>query len=131
MIYRSDKYILSNSLWACAKLKLEYRLRPTSCHADNLLYKDWTSVRSPHIREPELSAKTALLPSDQVGTMEYMAPEVLQKESASFASDMYAWAVTVNEAACGVFPYSDCMRDEPQAQTVLNFNYDRCAAPST
>ena len=62
----------------------------------------------------------------QVGTLEYMAPEVLLKEPTTFASDVYAWAVTVNELATGVFPFADCTKDNPQCQTILNFGYGRC-----
>ncbi|CAL8468340.1 g7880 [Coccomyxa elongata] len=60
-----------------------------------------------------------------VGTLEYMAPEVLLKEPTTFASDVYAWAVTVNELATGVFPFADCTKDNPQCQTILNFGYGR------
>ncbi len=61
----------------------------------------------------------------QVGTLEYMAPEVLQKQPTTAASDVYAWAVTVNEIATGIFPFADCTKDTPQCQTVLNFGYGR------
>ena len=54
-----------------------------------------------------------------------MAPEVLQKQSTTAASDVYAWAVTVNEIATGIFPFADCTKDNPQCQTVLNFGYGR------
>ena len=65
-----------------------------------------------------------------VGTLEYMAPEVLLKEPASCASDIYAFAVTINELATGVFPFSDCTRDNPKAHTVLEMGYGRCVSPS-
>ncbi|CAL5221159.1 g3298 [Coccomyxa viridis] len=60
-----------------------------------------------------------------VGTLEYMAPEVLQKQPTTAASDVYAWAVTVNEIATGIFPFADCTKENPQCQTVLNFGYGR------
>ena len=60
-----------------------------------------------------------------MGTLEYMAPEVLQKEPTSAASDVYAWGVAVNEVATGMFPFSDCTKDNPQCQTILNFGYGR------
>jgi serine/threonine protein kinase len=63
-----------------------------------------------------------------VGTLEYMAPECLLKEPGSPASDVYAWAVTVNELATGTFPFSDCTRDNPKAHTVLEMGYGRYAA---
>ncbi len=59
-----------------------------------------------------------------------MAPEVLLKEPTTFASDVYAWAVTVNELATGVFPFADCTKDNPQCQTILNFGYGRCCTHS-
>lgn len=68
-----------------------------------------------------------------VGTLEYMAPEVLLKQPGSFASDVYAFGVTLNEAASGVSPFSDCTRDNPKAHTILDMGYGRCApeiAPS-
>jgi serine/threonine protein kinase len=61
-----------------------------------------------------------------VGTLEYMAPEVLLKQPGSFASDVYAFGVTVNEAATGVVPFSDCTRDNPKAHTILDMGYGRC-----
>ncbi|KAK9828917.1 hypothetical protein WJX72_002777 [[Myrmecia] bisecta] len=60
-----------------------------------------------------------------VGTLEYMAPEVLQKQPTSYFSDVYAWAVTVNEVATGVVPFSDCTVDNPAAHTVLEMGYGR------
>jgi len=62
-----------------------------------------------------------------IGTLEYMAPECLLKEPGSPASDVYAWAVTVNELATGTFPFSDCTRDNPKAHTVLDMGYGRSA----
>lgn len=63
----------------------------------------------------------------QVGTLQYLAPEVLQKRPTTRATDVYAWAVTVNEIATGVFPFSDASKDDPRAQTILEYGYDRCA----
>ena len=74
-----------------------------------------------------INADSLVVPS-QVGTLEYMAPEVLQKQPTTAASDVYAWAVTVNEIATGVFPFADCTKDNPQCQTVLNFGYGRLVA---
>lgn len=61
----------------------------------------------------------------QVGTLEYMAPEVLLQRAGGAPADVYALAVTINEAATGTPPFSDCTRDNPHCQTVLNFNYGR------
>ena len=81
-----------------------------------------------HPFTPEVPSLTVVcaLPS-QVGTLEYMAPEVLLKQPTTAASDVYAWAVTVNEIATGVFPFADCTKENPQCQTVLNFGYGRCS----
>ena len=65
-----------------------------------------------------------------MGTLEYMAPEVLFKQPTTRASDVYAWAVAVNEMATGVFPFADCTKDNPQCQTILNFGYGRRASPA-
>ncbi|GBF88929.1 hypothetical protein Rsub_01428 [Raphidocelis subcapitata] len=59
------------------------------------------------------------------GTLEYMAPEVLIKRPASFASDIYALAVLINEAATGTYPFSDCTKDNPDIHTVLEHGYGR------
>ena len=63
----------------------------------------------------------------QVGTLEYLAPEVLLNQPYSFPADIYAWAVTINEVATGTLPFSDCTKDNPAAHTVLNFGYGRCS----
>ena len=60
-----------------------------------------------------------------MGTLQYLAPEVLQKQATTAATDVYAWAVTVNEVATGVFPFSDASKDDPRAQTILEYGYDR------
>lgn len=62
-----------------------------------------------------------------MGTLEYMAPEVLLKEAGGFPSDIYAFAVTVSELATGTFPFSDCTSDNPKAHTVLEMGYGRSA----
>jgi serine/threonine protein phosphatase PrpC len=61
-----------------------------------------------------------------VGTLEYMAPEILLKSPHSPASDIFALAVTINELASGgAVPYSDCTRDNPLAHTILEMGYGR------
>lgn len=67
----------------------------------------------------------SLPPPTQVGTLQYMAPELLQKHPASYASDVYAFAVTLNELATQTFPYSDCTRPNPKAHTILEMNYNQ------
>ncbi|KAF8055592.1 SEC13B [Scenedesmus sp. PABB004] len=59
------------------------------------------------------------------GTLEYMSPEVLLKRPASAASDVYALAVTLAEAWSGVYPFSDCTKDNPEVHTVLEHGYGR------
>eukprot|EP01025_Chloroclados_australasicus_P015118 TRINITY_DN1719_c0_g1_i2.p1 TRINITY_DN1719_c0_g1~~TRINITY_DN1719_c0_g1_i2.p1 ORF type:complete len:819 (-),score=82.74 TRINITY_DN1719_c0_g1_i2:757-3000(-) len=58
-----------------------------------------------------------------VGTLQYMAPELLLKQPHTVKSDVYAWAVTVNEIATKIFPYSDCTTDNPKAHTILDAGY--------
>ena len=61
-----------------------------------------------------------------LGTLEYMAPEILLKtRPASPASDVYALCVTINELLARVSPYSDCTRDNPLAHTILEMGYGR------
>lgn len=72
---------------------------------------------------PSLSPRC---PNPQVGTLQYMAPEVLLGSAPhSPASDVFALAVTLNELAAGAVPYSDCTRDNPLAHTVLEMGYGR------
>ncbi|XP_057785766.1 protein kinase and PP2C-like domain-containing protein [Salvia miltiorrhiza] len=59
---------------------------------------------------------------NMVGTLIYMAPEVLRKEIQTEKSDVYSFGVTVNELLTGVVPYTD-LRAEAQAHTVLEMNY--------
>ncbi|KAL3150178.1 hypothetical protein ABBQ32_000038 [Trebouxia sp. C0010 RCD-2024] len=62
---------------------------------------------------------------NMMGTLEYMAPETLQKQKPSAKSDVWALAVLLNEVATGVFPYSDCTQENPAAHTVLEMGYGR------
>ncbi|KAL2534931.1 Protein kinase and PP2C-like domain-containing protein [Abeliophyllum distichum] len=59
---------------------------------------------------------------NMVGTLIYMAPEVLRKEIHTEKSDVYSFGVSVNELLTGVVPYTD-LRAEAQAHTVLEMNY--------
>ncbi|EYU18588.1 hypothetical protein ABFS82_10G150400 [Erythranthe guttata] len=59
---------------------------------------------------------------NMVGTLIYMAPEVLTKEIQTEKSDVYSFGITVNELLTGVVPYTD-LRAEAQAHTVLEMNY--------
>ncbi|KAI7999802.1 Protein kinase and PP2C-like domain-containing protein [Camellia lanceoleosa] len=57
-----------------------------------------------------------------VGTLIYMAPEILRKEIHNEKSDVYSLIVTINELLTGVVPYTD-LRAEAQAHAVLEMNY--------
>ncbi|PWA61106.1 protein kinase family protein / protein phosphatase 2C (PP2C) family protein [Artemisia annua] len=59
---------------------------------------------------------------NMVGTLIYMAPEVLRKEIQTEKSDVYSFGITINELFTGVVPYTD-LRTEAQAHTVLEMNY--------
>lgn len=64
--------------------------------------------------------------ANMVGTLEYMAPEILLKrEPASPASDVYALCVTINEILSCIYPYADCTKDNPLAHTILEAGYSR------
>jgi serine/threonine protein kinase len=52
-----------------------------------------------------------------VGTLEYMAPEVLVKQPHTLAADVYAFGITMNQLATGIYPFSDCTKDNPEAHT--------------
>ena len=77
------------------------------------------------VSDSDVNHLEAWLVGCQVGTLEYLAPEVLLKQPYSFPADVYAWGVTVNEIATRVVPFSDCTKDNPAAHTVLNFGYGR------
>ncbi|KAG5556038.1 hypothetical protein RHGRI_006611 [Rhododendron griersonianum] len=57
-----------------------------------------------------------------VGTLIYMAPEILKREMHSEKSDAYSFGITINELLTGVVPYTN-LRAEVQAHTVLEMNY--------
>ncbi|KAL6208942.1 hypothetical protein ACLB2K_019885 [Fragaria x ananassa] len=57
-----------------------------------------------------------------VGTLIYMAPELLKKEVHTEKSDVYSFGISINELLTGVVPYTD-LRAEAQAHTVLEMNY--------
>ncbi|CAI5485915.1 unnamed protein product [Closterium sp. Naga37s-1] len=59
---------------------------------------------------------------NMVGTLRYMAPEILAKDVHTLKSDVYSFGITLNELATGVIPYSDCTTDV-QAHTVLEMDY--------
>lgn len=59
---------------------------------------------------------------NMVGTLIYMAPEILRKDIHTEKSDVYSFAVSINELLTGVVPYTD-LRAEAQAHTVLEMNY--------
>ncbi|KAJ0262443.1 Protein kinase family protein / protein phosphatase 2C [Hirschfeldia incana] len=59
---------------------------------------------------------------NMVGTLIYMAPEILRKEMYTEKSDVYSFGILINELLTGVVPYTD-LRAEAQAHTVLEMNY--------
>ncbi|KAG2242869.1 hypothetical protein Bca52824_095290 [Brassica carinata] len=59
---------------------------------------------------------------NMVGTLIYMAPEILRKEMYTEKSDIYSFGILINELLTGVVPYTD-LRAEAQAHTVLEMNY--------
>ncbi|KAH1261794.1 Protein kinase and PP2C-like domain-containing protein [Glycine max] len=59
---------------------------------------------------------------NMVGTLIYMAPEILRKELHTEKSDVYSFGISINELLTGVVPYTD-LRTEAQAHTVLEMNY--------
>ncbi|XP_020883145.1 protein kinase and PP2C-like domain-containing protein [Arabidopsis lyrata subsp. lyrata] len=59
---------------------------------------------------------------NMVGTLIYMAPELLRKDMYTEKSDIYSFGILINELLTGVVPYTD-LRAEAQAHTVLEMNY--------
>lgn len=57
-----------------------------------------------------------------VGTLIYMAPEILRKDVHTEKSDVYSFGISINELLTGVVPYTD-LRAEAQAHTVLEMSY--------
>ncbi|VAH60914.1 unnamed protein product [Triticum turgidum subsp. durum] len=59
---------------------------------------------------------------NMVGTLIYMAPEILRKDLHTEKSDVYSFAISINELLTGVVPYTD-LRAEAQAHTILEMTY--------
>mmetsp|Transcript_5692 Transcript_5692/g.16934 ORF Transcript_5692/g.16934 Transcript_5692/m.16934 type:complete len:631 (+) Transcript_5692:93-1985(+) len=59
-----------------------------------------------------------------VGTLVYMAPEVLSGAPQTFAADVYAFAITVNEIAAACVPYVDRQLPVPELHTVLETRFN-------
>lgn len=45
--------------------------------------------------------------ADMVGTLVYMAPELMRRQASSPASDVFSLAICLNEMLTGCVPYSD------------------------
>lgn len=80
-----------------------------------------SSLLSTHPQKPSGGYRKRAM----VGTLEYMAPEILMSGEHSYSSDVFALAITINELASGIVPYSDCTRDNPLAHTILEMGYGR------
>lgn len=59
-----------------------------------------------------------------MGTMEYLAPEVLKRQVHRPSADVYAFGITLCELCTGVLPYSDRERNVALAHTVLDMSYN-------
>lgn len=62
--------------------------------------------------------------SHMVGTLVYMAPEVLSGKPHSFAADVYAFAITINEMATCAVPFVDRKMPVPELHTVLETRFN-------
>lgn len=62
--------------------------------------------------------------SHMVGTLVYMAPEVLSGKPHSFAADVYAFGITVNEMATCSVPFVDRKLPVPELHTVLETRFN-------
>lgn len=63
--------------------------------------------------------------SHMVGTLVYMSPEVLKGRPHSFAADVYAFAITVNEMATCAVPFVDRKLPVPELHTVLETRFNQ------
>ncbi|XP_010508796.1 PREDICTED: protein kinase and PP2C-like domain-containing protein [Camelina sativa] len=59
---------------------------------------------------------------NMVGTLIYMAPEILKKEMYTEKSDIYSFGILINELLTGVVPYTD-LRAEAQVPELHSFNF--------
>jgi serine/threonine protein phosphatase PrpC/serine/threonine protein kinase len=62
--------------------------------------------------------------SHMVGTLAYMAPEVLSGAPHGFPADVYAFAVTVNELAAAAVPFVDRELPVPELHTILETRFN-------
>lgn len=62
--------------------------------------------------------------SHMVGTLVYMAPEVLKGAPHSLAADVYAFAITINEMAAFAVPFVDRKMPVPELHTVLETRFN-------
>lgn len=62
--------------------------------------------------------------SHMVGTLVYMAPEVLKGAPHSFAADVYAFSITINEMAATAVPFVDRKMPVPELHTVLETRFN-------
>eukprot|EP00871_Galdieria_phlegrea_P004467 jgi/Galph1/5020/GphlegSOOS_G3656.1 len=60
----------------------------------------------------------------QVGTLIYLAPEIMDYCAHSFSSDVYSLGVVMNEILTGTIPYIDRKLDIPQLQTILETRFN-------
>ncbi|KAE8684771.1 Protein kinase and PP2C-like domain-containing protein [Hibiscus syriacus] len=74
------------------------------------------------IGDHQVSQQVVFTQKNTVGTLIYMAPEILMKEIHTEKSDVYSFGVSIHELLTGIVPYTD-IRAEAQAHTVLEMNY--------
>ncbi|GJQ09982.1 hypothetical protein GpartN1_g1773.t1 [Galdieria partita] len=60
----------------------------------------------------------------QVGTLIYLAPEILENKQHTYACDIYSLGVVMNEILTGVIPYVDRKMEIPQVQTILETRFN-------
>ena len=65
-----------------------------------------------------------------VGTLVYMAPELLRRTMWGTASDIYSLAITINEVMTGCVPFSDVRQTCEELHTVLEANYNELTLTS-
>ncbi|KAJ0962609.1 hypothetical protein J5N97_027731 [Dioscorea zingiberensis] len=105
-----------------ANILLDRKLHPHLADFGLAMYKQDLKDISVENWKPSGKPTGGFHKKNMVGTLIYMAPEILNKGVHTEKSDVYSFAISINELLTGVVPYTD-LRAEAQAHTVLEMSY--------